>query len=286
MILSREDTMTRLPSLALVLLVAAPLPCSAHYNMLLPAKHSAKKDEAVTFTYQFGHPYEHELFDAPKPESLIVVGPDGKKVDLLDSLEKISVDATAGKKVTAYRFRFTPRQRGDHVFFLKTPPIWMEEDAEFVQDTVKVVLHVQAQKGWDQVVNNPTDRKEVEATPLTRPYGLLPGTVFQVRIDGPRYLRGEWLGNQPGGLAGRLVEVELYHPTAPKEADLPADEFRTRAVKTDRDGVATCTLPEAGWWAITARQRPERSTKERDGKTYKVFERTTFWVFVNEKAVK
>jgi cobalt/nickel transport protein len=276
--------MLRLSGLALVLLAAAPLPCPAHYQMLLPSRHSVKKDEAVTFTYQFGHPYEHQLFDAPKPESLVVIEPDGKKSDLLRSLEKISVAAGEGKKVTAYRFSFTPRQRGDYVFFLKTPPIWMEEDAEFLQDTVKVVLHVQAQKGWDQRMNKPEEKKDLEATPLTRPYGLLPGTVFQVRIDGPHHLRGEWLGNQPGGLPGRLVEVERYHATPPKE--LPADEFITRVVKTDRDGVATSTLPEAGWWVLTARQRPERTTRERDGKTYKVFERASLWVFVDEKAGK
>jgi uncharacterized GH25 family protein len=278
--------MIRLPSLALALFAAAPLPCPAHYNMLLPAKHSVKKDEAVAFTYQFGHPYEHELFNAPMPESLVVVGPDGKITDLLKSLEKTSVDAGEGKKVTAYRFSFTPRQRGDHVFFLKTPPIWMEEDAEFVQDTVKVVVHAQAQKGWDQRLIDPRDKKNLEATPLTRPYGLLPGTVFQVRIDGPTFRMGDWLGNQPGGLPNRLVEVERYHATAPRVAELPADEFRTRAVKTDRDGVATCHLPEPGWWAITARQHPERTSKEREGKTYKVFERTTFWVYVDEKAGK
>ena len=47
------------------------------------------------------------------------------------------------------RFRFTPESRGDYVLVLQTPPIWMEEEGEFFQDTVKVILHVQAQKGWD-----------------------------------------------------------------------------------------------------------------------------------------
>ena len=36
----------------------------AHYNMLLPSSSWAKKGEVVTFTYQWGHPFEHQLFDA------------------------------------------------------------------------------------------------------------------------------------------------------------------------------------------------------------------------------
>ncbi len=246
--------------LAAALLAVSAAPAAAHYNMLLAEKHSVKKDEAVTLTYQWGHPFEHQLFDAPAPEKLTVLAPDGKATDLTKSLEKTTVDAAGGKKVTAYQLKFTPEQRGDYVFLLETPPIWMEEEEEFFQDTVKIVLHVQAQKGWDaQLKLGP-----MELTPLTRPYGLQPGMAFQVAYDLPR----------------RLVEVERYSPTAPKE--LPPDEQITRAVKTDPAGVATCTLTEAGWWAITAIH--QRATpQKRDGKEYPVKERATLWVFVDEK---
>jgi len=53
----------------------------------------------------------------------------------------------------------------------------MEEDGIYLEDTVKVVLHVQAQKGWDGRV----DEGAFELLPLTRPYGLEPGLVFQAR---------------------------------------------------------------------------------------------------------
>ena len=46
---------------------------AAHFNMLLPQTATAKKGEALTFTYQWGHPFEHQLFDAPSPQSLIVL---------------------------------------------------------------------------------------------------------------------------------------------------------------------------------------------------------------------
>src|ERR1700682_4195295 len=171
----------------------------AHYNMLLPDKHSVKKGEEVTFTYQWGHPYEHQLFDAPKPESVFVLSPDGKKTDLTKNLEEVKLPADDKKEVTVYRFRFTPGDRGDYVFALQTPPIWMEEEQEFLRDSVKVVLHVQAQKEWDADAG-----QELEMVPLTRPYGLRPGMVFQAQgREHP----------QPAGkpLAGVLVEIERYN---------------------------------------------------------------------------
>src|SRR5947209_4674049 len=104
----------------------------AHYNMLLPETVSAQRGKPVTFLYQWGHPFEHQLFDAPAPQSLIVLTPDGKQADLTRSLEKVKVLAGPGQAVAAYRFRYTPAVRGDHVFLLRTPPIWMEEDGEFL----------------------------------------------------------------------------------------------------------------------------------------------------------
>jgi uncharacterized GH25 family protein len=233
---------------------------TAHFNMLLPQSASTKKGETLTFTYQWGHPFEHQLFDAPKPQSLIVRSPDGKKDELTRGLEKTTRKA-GSKDVTAYQFRFTPEQRGDYVFVLETPPIWMEEDGEFLQDTVKVVLHVQAQKGWDAA-----SRDDFEFVPLTRPYGLRPGMVFQAQIR--------------AGSAASLVEVERYNVAPPKK--LPADEFITRTVKTDPNGVVTTTLTEPGWWCLaTARDIGKR---KKGDKTYPVRQRCILWVFVDEAA--
>jgi cobalt/nickel transport protein len=250
--------------------------------MLLPAKASVKKDEAVTLTYQWGHPFEHQLFDAPAPDKLTVLAPDGKASDLTKSLEKTTVPAE-GKKVTAYQLKFTPEQRGDYVFVLQTPPIWMAEEEEFFQDTVKVVLHVEAQKGWDAGVS-----PDFEPVPLTRPYGLQAGMVFQAQVKAPQLVPFE---GKPGELpplnrpvkllplGGALVEVERYNSTPPKE--LPPDEQITRAVKTDPNGVATCTLTDPGWWSITANHHDGQ--REHEGKKYPVLRRATLWVFVDEK---
>src|SRR5262245_61433834 len=210
--------------LALVSVLGLASAAPAHFNMLLPQSASAKKGETVTLTYQWGHPFEHQLFDAPLPQSLIVVSPDGKKTDLTKNTEAIKRPGADKKDVTVRRFSFTAAERGDYVFVLQTPPIWMDEEQEFFHDTVKAVLHVQAQKGWDASVG-----QGFEVVPLTRPYGLQPGLVFQVQalLDGKPVPRA-------------LVEIERYNAAPPKQ--LPPDEQITRSVKTDPNGVATCTL--------------------------------------------
>src|SRR5262249_46557511 len=127
-----------------------------------------------------------------------------------------------------------------------------------------VVLHVQAQKGWEAVVG-----QGFEMTPLTRPYGLEPGMVFQAQA---------LLDGKPAPRA--LVEIERYNATPPKQ--LPADEHITRSVRTDPNGVATCTLTEPGWWSITALR--DGGQREHNGKKYPMKQRATLWVYVDEKA--
>jgi cobalt/nickel transport protein len=270
--------------LALAALGSLTLPAPAHYNMLLPDKHAVQKGDTVDFLYQWGHPFEHQLFDAPAPESVVVVAPDGKATTYPGKFAQATKVAVGDKKVTAFRFSYKPDQRGDYRFVLKTPPIWMDEEQEFYQDTVKVVLHVQAQKGWDLPAG-----KGFELLPLTRPYGLLPGMVFQAEVQQGSRPKKMPEGEPPLPMQeiprpvakGSLVEIERYNPVSPKE--LPVDEFITRTVRADANGVATTTLTESGWWCLTA-QRDSGLLMAHNDKRCPVRERTTLWVYVDEKA--
>jgi cobalt/nickel transport protein len=269
-------------------------PASAHFNMLLPDTASAKRGEPVTFLYQWGHPFEHQLFNAPAPKGIYVVRPDKTVRDLTDAVEKTTAPAEADKATTTYRVRFTPDERGDFLFVLTTQPIWMEEDQEFLQDTVNVVLHVQAQNGWDHFgYRKGASLVPLTMLPLTRPYGLQAGMVFQAQArDTAQALKQMEIGLTTGKgpspdslremekpLGGALVEIERYNPKPPTE--LPADEHITRTAKTDPNGVVTCTLPEPGWWCITAQRAG--GEKEHNGKLYRVKYRATLWVFVDDK---
>jgi cobalt/nickel transport protein len=252
-------------TLTLTLLALGAPAAEAHYSMLLPQPTSVKRGQETTLLYQWGHPFEHQLFDAPAPEELSVIYPGGAQENLTERLEKITIPAADGKKVTAYRLRFAPKDRGDYVFQLRTGLIWMAEEKVFFKDLVRVVLHVQDQEGWDA-----SDRTNFRIVPLTRPYGLRPGMVFQAQV-----LNGSL------SQAGVLVEIEHYNPSPPKE--LPPDEHITRTAKTAPHGVVTCTFTEAGWWCLTA-QVTSGKKQERDGKSYPVRRRTTMWVFVDAAA--
>src|SRR5262249_1817538 len=140
-------------------------------------------------------------------------------------------------------------------------------DQEFLQDIVKVVLHVQAQKGWDAAA-----KALPELVPLTRPYGLQAGMGFPAPALAPAKAGPEPLPPTPGG-------NERYTPPPPQEP--PPDEHITRTAKTDPNGVVTCTLTEPGWWSLTT--QVDHGQKEHKGKNYPVRRRCTFWVAVDAK---
>jgi cobalt/nickel transport protein len=249
---------------------------NAHFSMLLPDQHSVKKGEKATFIYQWGHPFEHQLFDAPLPPSTFVVTPDAKKVTI--DVKKMEIPAGESKTIVGYEFTYKPDQRGDFVFVLEANPIWLEEEREFLQDSVKVVLHVQAQKGWDSIGQLHAN----QIVPLTRPYGLQAGTVFQAHVLGglSDSQRDSDELHPAKSLAGALVEIERYNTTPPKE--LPPDEHITRTAKTDPNGIVTCTLSEPGWWCVAAQVAVSRKKRD-DGKEYPVRHRAIHWVYVDNQ---
>ena len=240
--------------------------------MLLPEVAYAKKGVPVNFVYQWGHPFEHELFDAPLPSSLVVLTPDGREHDLLPTLEKIQVPGADSKMVYVFPFKFTPRERGDHTFILTTPPIFLEGSNEFVQDIVKAVLHVTTQKAWDA-----DPGREFRIVPITRPYGLYPGMAFQARV----FLDGAAGASANAVLPFKnaVVEYERYHAMPPEK--LPMDELVTFKTKTDSQGVLTVAFPEPGWWCVSVQR--DAGLRAYKGKRYPVRQRVILWLHVDPK---
>lgn len=249
----------------------APGIAAAHYHILLPDKTAAATDQPITVTLRFGHPFEHQMFPTQKPRRAVVVTPDEKLVDLNAKTEQIELPVAKGEPLTTYRWAYTPTQRGDYVFAVQCDPVWLADEGVYLEDTVKVTVHVLAQKNWDGVAG-----ARFELIPLTRPYGLRAGMVFQaLAISRDDVAPRSEFEPQPA----TLVEVERYNPTPPKE--LPPDEHITRTLKTDPSGVATATLTEAGWWALTAVR--DGGVRQRGGKSVPVKQRTTLWVHVDDK---
>jgi cobalt/nickel transport protein len=259
----------------LVLLLAAQT-ASAHYHMLLPDKASVKAGEKVAFTFQWGHPFEHELGDTERPLSIVVLLPKGGKetLDLDKLLTKIELPGADGKKVAAWRFEYTPVDRGDHTFVVKTKQV--ELDKHLTTDLVKVALQVQTQNGWD--TTSAPFASGLDIRPYTRPYGLLPGMVFKGRVVNLPF-KNEFKVDDLQSVNGLRVEIEKYNAKPVK--DPPEDELVTFTTKADPNGFFVTTLPEPGWWGITAVRilKSERVGNEQRW----IYERATIWVHVNDK---
>lgn len=251
-------------SFILAVLALVPLSSSqAHFHMLLVDHPSVKTGDKLTTTYKFGHPFEAELFDAEKPAQAQAFGPDRTTTVLLPSLTKTTVGENEKKKITGYTCTFEPKARGDYTVIFVSTAIWIKEEQYFVQDTVRVNIHDQAEKGWR--FRHP-DLAPYVFVPLTRPYGLRPGTVFQSRLN----------------FSGQFVELEKYNAEPQKE--LPTREFRNLNFTTVTEAWPPA-LPEKGRWVLSSRQTPRAmtlpETKERESKKYLLLRRATLCVYVD-----
>ncbi|HAK97501.1 MAG TPA: hypothetical protein DCM87_21555 [Planctomycetes bacterium] len=203
------------------MIVLAYTALCAHMLILIPEQPSVRKDRPTRIEYFTGHPFEHEIQDAPGPEAFFAVAPGGAVEDLLPGVTR------HGKK---YACTFTPKERGDYYIVARAPV--REEDGVRCRDSAKLVLHVQSQTGWETPRGGGLD-----IVPLTRPYGLAAGGVFRGKAA--------WNG---APLAGARIEVERYNPAPP--AALPPDEFITAVVKADEQGIFVAQCMTAGWWAL------------------------------------
>jgi cobalt/nickel transport protein len=97
--------------------------------------------------------------------------------------------------------------------------------------------------GWDEEIGLKT-----EIIPLSRPYGLWTGNVFQgiVKVDGKPVPFTE-------------VEVEYYNQG--DKIELPAEPMITQVVKADENGIFTYAMPKAGWWGFAALNEDEKKIK-------------------------
>ena len=106
-------------------------------------------------------------------------------------------------------------------------PYWEPaEDAFIVHYTKVVVPAFGDEEGWDKEVG-----QKIEIVPLTRPFGLYAGNVFQgiVMLDGKSMPYAE-------------VEIEFYNRD--EKAEAPTEYMVTQAVKTDRNGVFTYAVAQ------------------------------------------
>ena len=147
--------------------------CSAwsHFGMLIPSDSMVMQGDSrsVTVALSFSHPFELVGMELVKPKIFNVLA-GGKHLDLLDSLESIRV---MGHK--AWKAAYPVKRPGVYMFYMEPQPYWeAAEDIFIVHYTKTVVTAFGDDEGWDEEIGLKT-----EIIPLSKPFGLYAGNVFQ-----------------------------------------------------------------------------------------------------------
>ena len=203
----------------------------SHFGMLIPSDSMVMQDESrnVMIALSFSHPFEMVGMKLVKPKSFsVVVG--GKHQSLLGSLEAIQI---MGHQ--AWQAQYPLKRPGVYMFYMEPAPYWEPaEDSFIIHYTKTVVTAFGDDENWDAEIGLKT-----EIVPLTKPFGLYAGNVFQgiIKLDGKTVPFGK-------------VEVEYYNLNDTYTA--PTEYMITQTVKADVNGVFTYAAPASGWWGFAA----------------------------------
>ena len=227
-----------------------------HFGMVIPSDSMVMQEDNRTVTLQlsFSHPMEMIGMELVNPKSFGVVV-NGKKEDLGHTLKPIKV-----MDHSAWQSDFAIKRPGVYMFIMEPQPYWEPaEDVFIIHLTKTVVTAFGDDEGWDAEVGLKT-----EIVPLSKPYGLYAGNVFQgvVKLDGKPVPYAE-------------VEIEYYNKD--KAAIAPTDYMVTQTIKADQNGVFTYAAPRDGWWGFAALSQAD-FTINKDGQDKTVEIGAVLWV--------
>jgi len=208
-----------------------PYSLMAHYGMVIPSDTMIMQEDnrLINLTLSFSHPFESIGMELVKPEAFTVYH-SGKTSDLLNSLKNHTV---MGKP--AFSSDYQIKRPGTYIFYMKPVKYWEEaEDCFIVHHTKTIVASFGMDDEWDHEIG-----AETEIVPLSKPFGLYTGNVFQgiVKLHGKPVPYSD-------------VEIEYYNQDNTYKA--PTDYMVTQTVKTDQNGVFTYAVPTSGWWGFAA----------------------------------
>ena len=161
-----------------VFILVTGLPAWPHFGMLIPSDTMVMQEDSrtVTLTLSFSHPFEMAGMELVKPKAFHVLAV-GKKQDLISSLEKTQVMGHS-----AWKAAYPVKRPGVYMFYMEPEPYWEPaEDCFIIHYTKTVVTAFGDDDGWDAEIGLKT-----EIIPLSKPFGLYAGNVFQgiVKLDG------------------------------------------------------------------------------------------------------
>ena len=241
-------------------IVAMVGPAWSHFGMLIPSDSMVMQadNRSVTVALSFSHPFEMVGMDMDRPKVFSVVA-GGMKQDLLGSLE-----ATRVMGHQAWKAVYPVKRPGVYMFYMEPQPYWEPaEDSFIIHYTKTVVAAFGDDEGWDSEIGLKT-----EIVPLSKPFGLYAGNVFQgiVKLNGNVVPFAE-------------VEVEYYN--LERKYTAPTDYMITQTIKADANGVFTYAAPVAGWWGFAALNAADHKLPHQ-GEEKDVELGAVIWVYFHE----
>ena len=241
---------------AIFVLMTCPAAWS-HFGMVIPSDNMVMQDDPRTIkvTLSFSHPFELVGMELVKPKVFDVFA-GGEKQNLLGSLQKIQVMGHS-----AWQAAYAVKRPSIYAFVMEPEPYWEPaEDSFIIHYTKTVVTAFGDDEGWDAEVGLKT-----EIVPLSKPFGLYAGNVFQgiVKLDGKPVPFAE-------------VEVEYYNTD--KKYTAPTDYMITQTIKADGNGVFTYAAPFSGWWGFAALNPADFKLKTKSGQEKGVELGAVIWV--------
>lgn len=202
----------------------------AHFGILIPSDTMINRDgeKKISLLLSFSHPFERAGMEMRKPKQFNLFM-EGKKIDLLNTLKEMDVFGAKG-----WSAKYWIKRPGVYHFAFKPVPYWEPaEECYIIHYTKTVISAFGDEEGWDKELGLKT-----EIVPLSRPFGLYQGNVFQgiVKKDG-----------KP--VPYSVVEFEYLNQDRMKA---PNDYMITQTTKADQNGVFTISVPKAGWWGFAA----------------------------------
>jgi len=247
--------------MTLVVSLAVAGPALGHFGMLIPSDNMVMQadDRTVHLQLSFSHPMEGVGMELERPKVFKVFRGD-QQHDLTGKLQPVRV-----MNHSAWSVDYRVKRPGVHVFIMEPEPYWEPvEDVFIVHYTKTVVAAFGDDQGWDRELGLKT-----EIVPLSKPFGLYTGNVFQGIVKFNREI-----------VPFAEVEVEYYNEN--RTAKAPTDYMVTQTVRADRNGVFTYAVPQSGWWGFAALNEADFKLRAKDGEKKGVELGAVIWVHFEE----
>jgi cobalt/nickel transport protein len=228
----------------------------AHFGMLIPSDSMVMQEDSrvIQVTLSFSHPMEQVGMDMAKPARFGVLA-QGRDSDLLKELKETKV---MGHRAWSVDYKIG--RPGLYTFYMEPSPYWEPaEDCFIVHYTKTFIAALGGDEGWDQPLGLKT-----EIVPLSRPFGLYAGNVFQ----GVVLLNGQPVPN---------AAVEAEFDNREGKAKAPTDYMVVQVARADKNGVFTFGVPKAGWWGFAALNPSDQKMKH-NGEDKEVELGAVIWV--------